>query len=358
MNNNTKLVHDYIHTAMTAPLDGLADAIRPFFADDFKCYAFAPVDDCHSIQDIAVKFWTPIRKAFAPINRTTTIDINGTCAFDENEWVCGMGMYEGRFSENLYTIPATNALNYVRFADFYQVINGKITMAYKLMDYVGLMIRTGVSPLPKSLGSDVDTVFPRTQDGCIYTTADPKSTQQSHNIMTGMLADLLQTKKTKNGTQDSIWADDMVWYGPSGIGTFYGMDGFSVYRNAFLNTFPDRDYGVHYGVISKNNYACLTSWKAVIATHKGSGWLGLAPTGKIVSMRLADFYCIKDGKITENWVLLDVIDVFRQLGVDIFDIVEKIQTKGLFDIPSEPRHPHANTPEDIAFKKKIFKVDL
>ena len=48
------------------------------------------------------------------------------------------------------------------------------------------------------------------------------------------------------------------------------------------------------------------------------GWLGIAPTGKKIEMRSLDFWRIEDGLIRENWVMVDLLDAYRQLGVDVF----------------------------------------
>ncbi len=51
------------------------------------------------------------------------------------------------------------------------------------------------------------------------------------------------------------------------------------------------------------------------ATHSGE-FMGIAPTGKRVEIRYMDFWKVVDGKIQDNWVMIDVIGVMRQLGVD------------------------------------------
>ncbi len=357
MQNHMPLIQDYIKTALNTPFESLADAIRPFFADTFTCLAFRPVEQCHTVEHIAEKFWIPLRMAFGNLNRVAGVEMDGICALEGTYWVSGCGMYQGQFEHPLYTIPATKTLNSVRFMDFYQIENGKIVMAYKLMDYIGLMIRTGVCPLPPSMGSNDDTVAPRNQDGLLFGDADPTLTAQTQKIAMGMLSDLLHAKRTQTDTQTSVWADDMVWYGPSGIGTYYGIDGFDMYRRAFLNTFPDRDYGFGHAQISKDNIACIVGWKHVVGTHMGSGWLGLAPTGKVVHMRVADFWYLVDGQIAQNWVLIDIIDIFHQLGIDLFDMIDKIHNKTLFDIPNVPRKNHANSPKDIAFKNKLLHTE-
>jgi predicted ester cyclase len=56
-------------------------------------------------------------------------------------------------------------------------------------------------------------------------------------------------------------------------------------------------------------------------TH-GGDYLGVPATGKRLTLRVMDFYrCdwVADprGRIAENWVLLDYVDLFGQMGVDL-----------------------------------------
>jgi predicted ester cyclase len=34
-------------------------------------------------------------------------------------------------------------------------------------------------------------------------------------------------------------------------------------------------------------------------------------------MRFSDFWLVRNGRLVENWVMIDEIDVMRQLGVDL-----------------------------------------
>ncbi len=47
--------------------------------------------------------------------------------------------------------------------------------------------------------------------------------------------------------------------------------------------------------------------------------MGIAPTGKRLEIRYMDFWKVKDGKIIDNWVMVDFPHVMRQLGVDPFN---------------------------------------
>ena len=48
------------------------------------------------------------------------------------------------------------------------------------------------------------------------------------------------------------------------------------------------------------------------------GWLGIAPANKQIALRSLDFWRIENDLIRENWVLIDLPDIYRQLGVDVF----------------------------------------
>ena len=51
-------------------------------------------------------------------------------------------------------------------------------------------------------------------------------------------------------------------------------------------------------------------------THRGD-YLGVPASEKSLTLRVMDFYRCAGGKIMENWVLLDYLDLFDQLGVDL-----------------------------------------
>ena len=123
-----------------------------------------------------------------------------------------------------------------------------------------------------------------------------------------------------------FWTPNFMWYGPAGIGTTRGLDGFRAHHQIpFLRAFPDRDVASHIANVADGNYAITGGWPSVVATHAGPDWLNLAPTGKRVTMRVMDFYRVEDGLIAENWVPIDIIDILCQLGVDVFGRLRHLQ---------------------------------
>ena len=70
------------------------------------------------------------------------------------------------------------------------------------------------------------------------------------------------------------------------------------------------------------------------AIHSGF-FMGVKPTNKKIQIRYMDFWKVENGKIIDNWVMVDFPHVLMQLGVDVFnghgweafDSKEKISSK-------------------------------
>jgi predicted ester cyclase len=118
---------------------------------------------------------------------------------------------------------------------------------------------------------------------------------------------------------ETYWHPLCNWYGPSGIGTGRGLAGFRNWHQIpFLNALPNRgviDNTRH--MFSDGNYVGFTAWPGMQMTISGDGWLGIAPANQEITMRSLDFWRCEDGLIRENWVLIDLLDVYNQLGVDV-----------------------------------------
>ena len=63
----------------------------------------------------------------------------------------------------------------------------------------------------------------------------------------------------------------------------------------------------------------MTAWPGMRMKVTGDGWLGIVPPDKEITMRSLDFWRCEDGLIRENWVLIDLLHVYDQLGVDVFE---------------------------------------
>lgn len=135
--------------------------------------------------------------------------------------------------------------------------------------------------------------------------------------------------------QEAYWSDDMVWRGPAGIGTKHGLADFQEnHQRPFLHAFPDKraDDQIRFG---------CGEWAAAAgvqhATHDGD-WLGIPATGEQVEVRYMDIWRAEDGRLVENWVLIDILGFLEQLGYNIGNVLRFIGSKQpeFFDRVADP----------------------
>ena len=113
--------------------------------------------------------------------------------------------------------------------------------------------------------------------------------------------------------QHEFWHEDMIWHGPPGFGDVHGIDGFK-YKvlKPFYEAFPD--YHVKDDIqVANDDWVSATGF--LTGHHRGE-WMGIPATGKPVRMRYSDFWLVKDGKLSENWVMVDDLGVLRQIGIE------------------------------------------
>ena len=112
-----------------------------------------------------------------------------------------------------------------------------------------------------------------------------------------------------------FFSESFRWMGNAGCGTKNGLREFQDnWQRPFQAAFSDK-------VCIDEARLTQGEWCAAFgrqeATHSGE-FMGIAPTGKRVEIRYMDFWKVVDGKIVDNWVMVDFPSVMQQLGVDPF----------------------------------------
>jgi len=79
----------------------------------------------------------------------------------------------------------------------------------------------------------------------------------------------------------------------------------------WLDGFPDLRFSVEQMLVEGER---VMTQSVMRGTHTGV-WLGIAPTNKEVSVRLSVIHRVADGKIVEDWVLVEALGFFQQLGL-------------------------------------------
>jgi predicted ester cyclase len=124
---------------------------------------------------------------------------------------------------------------------------------------------------------------------------------------------------------DEIIAPDCVTHqlqsGTVPVGVPRGPVAIKHHIGEWLNGFPDLHFDVEQVVAEDDR---VVSHSVMRGTHTGT-WLGVAPTNKEVSIRLMVIQRIENGKIVEDWVLVESLGFFQRLG--LLPATEEIMTK-------------------------------
>jgi predicted ester cyclase len=290
------------------------------FSKDVVWHVSAPIEGLHGREAVAQRFFRPLFAAFEGLHRRDLLFIGGLNRRDVGgTWCAAVTHYVGNFTSPLFGIRPSGHLAFLRAGEFYRLEDDRITEARIILDLPDLMRQCGHHPFPVSYGSEMTFPVPATQDGLL-----PKSEggELSLDVVEAMLGDLHAFDPATFGSArqtgaGGCWHDDMMWYGPAGIGSNFRWDGFvRDHRESFLKAFPDRKGGNHYCRIGDGAYAAVSGWPSMTMTWQGD-YLGQRADGRGLTLRVMDFYRCESGKIMENWVLLDYVDLLAQMGVDV-----------------------------------------
>ncbi|GBF57946.1 hypothetical protein PbB2_01617 [Candidatus Phycosocius bacilliformis] len=263
-------------------------------------------------------FFAPLLASFSGLERRTDILLQGQ--FKGGDWLASYGWLVGRFDRPFFGLKPTSRFHWLRFGWFERVEQGQVVESIVLLDIARLLIECGAWPLRAQLGETWSPV-PRTQDGLGLVGIDPTEGDKSLKLVEAMIAGLMRYdgKSLKSMGMTQFWTPEFYWYGPGGIGSARGHHNYEqTHQRPFLTAFPDRIGGNHRCRIGEGTYVASSGWPSINATHAGDGWLGLSATGKRITMRVMDFWRRDGDFLDENWVFIDMVDLLKQFGIDLF----------------------------------------
>tara|TARA_B110000902_G_scaffold93225_1_gene110530 strand:- start:2071 stop:3120 length:1050 start_codon:yes stop_codon:yes gene_type:complete len=312
-----KAMHDFKGDHVKALLQGL-------MSDDAIAHLCFPFNDIIGPTGFYETCYAPLLLAMPDLERRDLIVMSGTTA-QGNEWVGCAGHYLGTFISPWLDIPSTGHITHMRFHEFFRFEHGKIVEIQAIWDIPEVMLQAQAWPLSPSLGWEGFIPGPATQDGLCIIDRLPGQGEASAQHVLDMLTHLVLHPK-QGGPEvmqlHKFWHPRMNWYGPSGIGSSRGIAGFRNWHQIpFLNAMPDRgsqDHHLDFHFFGEGNYAAVTGWPNMKQTITLGGWLGIAPSGQEVSLRSLDFWRMDGTLIRENWVLVDLLDLYHQVGIDVF----------------------------------------
>ncbi len=108
---------------------------------------------------------------------------------------------------------------------------------------------------------------------------------------------------------DELFASDFVFHEPAG--DVRGREALKRAVPGFRTAFPDMHITIEDQIVTGDKV--VTRWTTV-GTHQGA-FMGIAPTGKRVTLTGIYIYRLAEGKIVELWTSRDDLGFLQQLGV-------------------------------------------
>lgn len=342
---NKHWIHRTLYALTNVPISEMSQHLQEIYRTDACWRGSHPLNELNGVENIVDQVWKPLLHSFPDLERRDTIVVAGE--YESRHMVACLGHYFGTFRNDWLGIPATGHPVYLRYGEVHEIEDGKIHRSSNLWDVLDVIRQAGFWPLAPSTGVEGMWPSPLTGDGLVMYDTDPEQSAASLAQTLAMHKSLADYDDTSNQGRDGLlampqkeyWHPKMMWYGPSGIGTTRGLQGFVDYHQLpFRIAFPNRRAGAtldgsagkgHYIRIGDGNYSVTGGWPSVVAKHSGRNFLGVGATGRDVEMRVMDFYLHHEGLIRENWVPIDIIHLLKQMDVDVFERMQQFFRRGV-----------------------------
>lgn len=312
--------------ALYKELDGIQPArlhtvLEKYYADQVLWRGYHPFNEICGPGPIADQFWTPVKTAFAQMQRRMDVFMAGRNQIDggAGTWVVSMGHLVGLFDHPLLGIPPTGKMAFLRYCEFNRVEEGRITEVAMYFDLPHLMIQAGLTPFPGQAGAFLVQPGPITHDGLMFDDKPAEQGCETLDLINRMAADLGQWQSGLPLTEElrRTWAEDMIWWGPAGIGATYTIDRYAQQHSGpFRAAFSDRTATRHVCRLAEGHFGGFFGWPNFSARLTGD-YMGQVATGKTGEFRVIDIYRRQGDKLAENWVFIDLPHFWLQQGVTV-----------------------------------------
>lgn len=315
-----RLVRDYFDELEHCKPDESAAVLAKYMSEDYVWEGVYPFMDRNGTEEVAKVFWQPLKESMLHMQRRQDVFMAGT-ATDGKEWVMSMGQFMGLFDKDFMGVRRTRKMHHLQYAEYSCVENGKITHTAMFVDLIGFMREAGMDPMPPETGHYFVYPGPRDHNGLMFEDAPAEKAAESFKIVDDMLNGLFSINATMSTPRDMLeksWNEDMIWYGPCGIGASYTIPRYQEqHQIPFRTSLTDKKENAVKAYFAEGDFVCFYS--SMDVTPIG-GWLGMPGGGKSAHLRGdIDIYYCKDGKISENWCFIDLPYWLHEQGLEIFD---------------------------------------
>lgn len=314
-----------------ARLDTEPEAARPLLGRVARWDAPAPIGPC-AAADVIDRLFAPLRASIPDLRRQTHLFLGGQsdakeAGPDGTWWVAGTGYYTGHASKDVFGIPATPQALRIRWGEFLQFdADGHIIAAQTIWDFVDWFEQIGRPVLPPPRGAQHVYPAPTGYMGQRDDVGDPATSEATlalgRDFIFGGLNAFDESDLSSMGMA-RYFHPNIKWYGPGGIGACFSLAEFETFhQQPWLTAFPDRKILHLESLFAEDRLLAASGPRGVIATHTGP-YLGEPASDAQLEVSGIDFWMRQGDVFTENWVFVDMIHLFGQMGVDLFDRLKR-----------------------------------
>mgnify|MGYP001825721293 FL=1 len=365
---NKSAVWEYWQRMNHAESNQVRAIVKKAFHKDVIWKCSQPINEIRGADSLITDFWEPLRQSFPDVRRDVDILIGGVGS-DGDDWVSGIGYLTGTFVHDWLGIPATGKKTHIHFGQFFVMRDEKIAESFVIFDMLAVMKQAGFQVLPPALGREGGKVQPPLgRDGVQLMEQEEiegrKTVQLVEEMGNGLMRYVRSRDMENMNTmeQGNYWHPDFHWMGPTGIGTSHSIEEFQdFHQRPWLMGFGDRGldvdpggrYMAHHG---EGNYSAVGVWDYKFSHHWGE-YQGIPATKKIISIRDFDWYKRDGNLLVQNWIPIDMIDIFLQFDVDLFDRMHRqheLRKRGInwWDLPIDGWGARSSTTTDLEGAKR------
>lgn len=304
----------------SAPETAIAETLGRFVTPDYRWRGYHPFHELTGADEVAARFWTPFRSSVRRMQRRMDIFFAGANEIDGGEtvWVASMGHLMGLFDAPWLGIQPTGKIVMLRYGCFDRIEGDRVAETAMYFDIPHLMAQAGQNPFPEGTAAQLVQPGPLTHDGLLFDAHDPEKGRATLAAINAMTADLGSWNLGLPIEEElaRTWNDDMIWWGPTGIGASYTIERYAKqHAGPFRAALRDRSKTRHVARLAEGDYGGFFGWPNFSATTTG-GLMGQDLVGKRGDFRVIDFYRQSGGKLAENWIFIDLLHFWNMLGID------------------------------------------
>ncbi|MXW84519.1 MAG: ester cyclase [Boseongicola sp. SB0673_bin_14] len=301
--------------------DGITAVLQAFSTAGFLWRGYHPFGLLDDVRDVSDRFWKPLKRSLSGLQRREDIFFAGRNEVDgfRSVWVVSMGHLLGLFDEPWLGIRPSGKIVMLRYCTFHRVEGDGIAETAMYFDIPHLMAQAGQDPFPDATAQHLVQPGPLTHDGLLLEPQPEAEGVRTLDLINAMVADLgnWDLGLPLEEELERTWHDDMLWWGPTGIGASYTIERYAKqHAGPFRAAFGNRTRTGHIARLAEGRYGGFFGWPNFTARLTGE-FMARAPTGRTGEFRVIDIYRRKGDLLAENWIFIDLPHFWMTQGIDV-----------------------------------------